>query len=232
MTGESKFETTQATFDCQGKFRILLADDHAVVRDGLKQLLTDKFPHATFGEAASASEALDLLDNADWDVMLLDLTMPGRGGLDVLDQAQNIQPKTKILVLTMHPADQYAMRVLKAGACGYLTKESASEEIVAAIEKVLAGGKYVTAALAEKLVTHLSSPAEKKPHELLSDREYQVLRMLAAGNSVKEIGAKLCLSVKTISTYRARVFQKLQFKSNADAVRYGICEGITTGWLD
>ena len=204
--------------------RILVVDDHAVVRDGLRQLLAEKYTDAVFGEAGNAQQALDELDRADWDVMLLDLTMPGRGGLDVLSHAKGIQPRTKILVLTMHPADQYALRVLKAGASGYLTKESASDEVVAAIEKVLAGGTYVTAALAEKLISGISSVAEKKPHELLSDREFQVLLMLAAGKSVKEMGAELSLSVKTISTYRTRVFEKLQFKSNADAVRYVMSE--------
>jgi len=202
--------------------RILIADDHAVVRDGLKQLLADRYANAIFGEAANTQQALDKLDSADWDVMLLDLTMPGRGGLDVLAQARNIQPRTKILVLTMHPADQYAVRVLKAGAVGYLTKESASDEVVAAIEKVLHGGRYVTAALAEKLISDLSDG--KKPHEHLSDREFQVLRMIATGKSVKEMGAELSLSVKTISTYRTRLFEKLKFKSNADAVRYVLVE--------
>lgn len=199
---------------------ILVVDDHVVVRDGLKQLLRERFPSAHFGEAGAGQQALDLLDSADWDVMLLDLSMPGRGGLDVLSQARHIQPRTKILVLTMYPADQYAVRVLKAGASGYLTKESAAEEIVAAVEKVLAGGKYVTASLAEKLVLDLSVPDGKKPHEQLSDREYQVLMALAAGKSVKEIGREFSLSVKTISTYRMRIFQKLHFKSNADVVSY------------
>jgi DNA-binding NarL/FixJ family response regulator len=203
--------------------RILIADDHAVVRDGLKQLLMEKYGNAIFGEAGNTQKALEALDSADWDVMLLDLTMPGRGGLDVLAQARDIQPSTKILVLTMHPADQYAVRVLKAGASGYLTKESASHEVVAAIEKVLAGGTYVTAALAEQLISNISA-REKKPHEQLSDREFQVLRMLASGKSVKEMGAELSLSVKTISTYRTRVFEKLKFKSNADAVSYVMSE--------
>lgn len=208
--------------------RILVVDDHAVVRDGLKRLLAGRFPGAIFGESSGTQTALDLLDNADWDVMLLDLTMPGRGGLEVLNEARNIQPKTKILVLTMHPPDQYAVRVLKCGAVGYLTKESASEEIVAAVEKVLAGGKYVTAALAEKLVDDLRVPAGTKPHEQLSDREYQVLLLLGTGKSVKEIGAELSLSVKTISTYRSRVFEKLQFKSNADVVRYALNEHLVS----
>ena len=200
--------------------RILIVDDHAIVRGGLKQLLMERFPHALFGEAGNAAAALELLDNATWDVMLLDLAMPGRGGLDVLTQLKDIQPTTKVLVLTMHPVDQYAVRVLKSGAWGYLTKESASEEVVVAVETILAGGKYVTASLAELLVSDLNAPAGKKPHEQLSDREYQVLRMLGAGKSVKEIGAELSLSVKTISTYRARVFEKLHFKTNVDVVRY------------
>jgi two-component system invasion response regulator UvrY len=216
--------STDSTSPVTGRpLRILIADDHAVVRDGLKQLLADRYANAIFGEAGNTQDALEALDNADWDVMLLDLTMPGRGGMDVLSQARNIQPRTKILVLTMHPADQYALRVLKAGAVGYLTKESASEEVVVAIEKVLAGGRYVTAALAEKLISDISA-TEKTPHEQLSDREFQVLRMLASGKSVKEMGAELSLSVKTISTYRTRIFEKLKFKSNADAVRYVISE--------
>jgi two-component system, NarL family, invasion response regulator UvrY len=219
MTNPDSISTTSPAPAPARQLRILIADDHAVVRDGLRQLLADKYTNAIFGEAANTQQALDALDNADWDVMLLDLTMPGRGGLDVLGQARNIQPRTKILVLTMHPADQYAVRVLKAGAAGYLTKESASDEVVAAIEKALAGGTYVTAALAEKLISSMSAP-EKKLHEQLSDREFQVLRMIAAGKSVKEMGAELALSVKTISTYRTRVFEKLKFKSNADAVRY------------
>lgn len=203
-----------------GPLRILIVDDHAIVRGGLRQLLAEKFPAAAFGEAGNAQQALDLLDSATWDVMLLDISMPGRGGLDVLNQVKAIQPATRTLVLTMHPVDQYAVRVLKSGASGYLTKESAPDEVVVAIEKILAGGKYVTAALAEKLMSSLNEPADKKPHEKLSDREYQVLLQLASGKSVKEIGAELSLSVKTISTYRTRIFQKLHFKSNADVVRY------------
>jgi two-component system invasion response regulator UvrY len=168
--------------------RILIVDDHVVVRNGLMQLLAENFPGVSFGEAADTQQALALLDNASWDVLLLDLTTPGRGGLDVLNQAKNSQPRTKILVLTMHPADQYAVRVLKSGASGYLTKESISEEVVAAVKKVLAGGKYVTAAFAEKLLVNLNIP-DGSPHEQLSDREYQVLGALAMGKSVKEIGA-------------------------------------------
>ncbi|MGA2869285.1 MAG: response regulator [Verrucomicrobiota bacterium] len=219
--GEKRGDRLSPTTD--NPLRILVVDDHAVFRQGLKQLLAENFPDASFGEAGNAHQALELLDNATWDVLLLDLSMPGRGGLDVLEQAKNIQPRTKILVLTMHPADQYAVRVLKAGASGYLTKESVTEEVVTAIKKVLAGGKYVTAALAEKLLLNLNDGGGK-PHEQLSDREYQVLVTLAMGKSVKEIGAELSLSAKTISTYRARILQKLQFKTNADIVSYAMRE--------
>jgi DNA-binding NarL/FixJ family response regulator len=194
------------------------------MRDGLKQMLAKKFSDATFGEASNAQGALELLDSATWDVMLLDLAMPGRGGLEVLSQLKDIQPTTKTIVLTMHSIDQYAVRVLKLGASGYLTKESASDEVIAAVEKVLTGGKYVTTALAEKLMSELGTASDKKPHELLSDREYQVLLQLASGKTVKEIGTELSLSMKTISTYRTRIFKKLKFKSNADVVRYGISE--------
>jgi len=204
--------------------RILIVDDHAIVRDGLKQLLLHKFPHAIFGEGRNANEALERVSKEKWEVILLDITMPGQSGLDVLKQIKTLQPDTKVLVLTMHPEDQYAIRVLKTGASGYLTKETASEEVAKAVSKVLAGGKYVSATLAESLVTGLNAPAEKKPHEMLSDREYQVMRLLAQGKSVKEIGYDLSLSIKTVSTYRTRVLKKLKFKTNADVIRYAMRE--------
>jgi two-component system, NarL family, invasion response regulator UvrY len=201
--------------------RILIVDDHGIVREGLRQLLAAKFPNAVFGEARTAREALTLLKQP-WHVMLLDITMPGQSGFDVLTQIRVIQPELKVLVLTMHSEDQYALRVLKAGASGYLTKETASQEVVSAVSKVLAGGKYVSATLAENLVANLNSPSPKSPHESLSDREYQVLRMLAIGKSVKEIGYDLSLSIKTVSTYRTRVLKKLNLHTNADVIRYAI----------
>ena len=204
--------------------RVLIVDDHAIVRDGLKQLLLGKFPQAVFGEGRNAREAVELLVKEPWHVMLLDISMPGQSGLDALNQIKALQPELKVLVLTMHPEDQYAVRVLKAGASGYLTKDSASEQVVDAVTKLLAGGKYVSAALAEKLVTNLNQPLPKAPHETLSDREYQVLRMIAAGKSVKEIGSDLGLSIKTISTYRTRVLKKLTLKTNADVIRYALRE--------
>jgi DNA-binding NarL/FixJ family response regulator len=204
--------------------RILLVDDHAIVRDGLKQILASKFPQATFGKGCNALEALDRVGKESWDVLLLDISMPGQSGLDVLHQIKALQPELKVLVLTMHPEDQYAMRVLKAGASGYLTKETASAEVVNAVQTVRRGGKYISATLAQRLASNLNAPAQKAPHETLSDREYQVLRMIAAGRSVKEIGFDLSLSVKTVSTYRTRVLTKLGFKTSAEVIRYAMRE--------
>jgi DNA-binding NarL/FixJ family response regulator len=208
--------------------KILVVDDHAIVRDGLKQAVADKFPQATCADARNGREALEQLGQSQWDVMLLDITMPGQSGLDVLKQVKVLQPDLKVLVLTMHPEDQYAVRVLKAGAAGYITKESASEELIKAICKVLDGGRYVSHTLAEKLAGALSEPAAKIPHDLLSDRELQVMVLLASGKSVKEISFEQSLSIKTVSTYRARVFEKLNFKSNADLVRYALLEKLIT----
>ena len=159
--------------------RILLADDHAVVRHGLKQILADEFKRAVFGEARNAQEALDLVWKENWDVAVLDITMPGRSGLEVLREIKKSCPKLPVLVLSMHPENQFAVRVLKRGASGYMTKESAGDELVGAVKKVLAGGRYVSASLAEKLASYLSSDAQKPAQELLSDREFQVLRLIA-----------------------------------------------------
>ncbi len=180
--------------------RILLADDHAVVRHGLKQILADEFERATFGEARNAQEALNLVWKEPWDVAVLDITMPGRSGLEVLREIKKSRPKLPVLVLSMHPENQFAVRVLKRGASGYMTKESAPGELVGAIKKVLEGGRYVSPSLAEKLATYLSSDQQKPPQELLSDREFQVLRLIASGKIVSEIARELSLSVKTIST--------------------------------
>ncbi len=202
--------------------RILLADDHAVVRRGLKQILVDEFKAAAFGEARNAQEALDLAWKQTWDVAVLDITMPGRSGLDVLREIRKSRPKLPVLVLSMHPESQFAVRVLKRGASGYMTKESAPEELVGAVRKLLAGGRYVSPALAEKLATSLSGDAPKPPQELLSDREFQVLRLIASGKRVSEIAAELSLSVKTISTYRTRVLEKMGLRNNAELMRYAM----------
>jgi two-component system invasion response regulator UvrY len=203
---------------------ILIVDDHALVRQGLKQVLADAFTKAEFGEADTANAAMEKIWKQRWDVALLDITMPGKSGLDVLKQMVDAQPNLAVLVLSMHPEDQYAVRVLKTGAAGYLTKNTASEEVVGAVKKVLAGGKYVSAALAETLAEGLNAPAGKSPHETLSDREYQVMRFIAVGKSVKEIAFELSLSVKTISTYRSRVMEKMKLKTNADIIRYAVHE--------
>lgn len=202
--------------------KILLADDHAVVRHGLKQILADEFKRATFGEARHAQEALDLVWKENWDVVVLDITMPGRSGLEVLREIKKSRPKLPVLVLSMHPENQFAVRVLKRGAAGYMNKESAPEELVGAIKKVLAGGRYVSHTLAEKLATYLAADTQKPAQELLSDREFQVLRLIASGKMVSEIARELSLSVKTISTYRTRILEKMGLRNNAQLIHYAI----------
>jgi DNA-binding NarL/FixJ family response regulator len=202
--------------------KILLTDDHAVVRHGLKQILADEFKRATFGEARNAQEALSRIWKEHWDVVVLDITMPGRSGMEVLREIKKSKPKLPVLVLSMHPEGQFAVRVLKRGASGYMTKESAPEELVGAIKKVLAGGRYISPALAEKLATYLSGDAQKPPQEKLSDREFQVLRLIASGKIVSEIAKELSLSVKTISTYRSRVLEKMGMKNNAELMHYAM----------
>jgi DNA-binding NarL/FixJ family response regulator len=201
--------------------KILLADDHAVVRHGLKQILTDAFHRATYGEARNAREALDLVWKEDWDVVVLDITMPGRSGLEVLREIKKSKARLPVLVLSMHPENQFAVRVLKCGASGYMTKESAPEELVGAVKKVLAGGRYVSPALAENLAASLSA-SQRAPQEKLSDREFQVLRLIASGKMVADIARELSLSVKTISTYRSRVLEKMGMKNNAELMHYAI----------
>jgi DNA-binding NarL/FixJ family response regulator len=201
--------------------KILLADDHAVVRQGLKQILTDAFKRATYGEARSAQEALDLVWKQPWDVVVLDISMPGRSGLDVLREIKQFKPRLPVLVLSMHPENQFAMRVLKSGASGYMTKESAPEELVGAVKKVLAGGRFVSASLAEDLAASLSVN-QRAPQEKLSDREFQVLRLIASGKMVTDIARELSLSVKTISTYRSRILEKMGMKNNAELMRYAM----------
>jgi len=202
--------------------RILLADDHTVVRHGLKQILAEEFKKAIFGEARNATEALDLVWKENWDIAVLDITMPGRSGLEVLREIKKSKPKLPVLVLSMHPENQFAVRVLKRGAAGYMTKESASAELVGAVRKVLAGGRYVSNSLAEKLATYLANDNQKPPQELLSDREFQVLRLIASGKIVSEIARELSLSVKTISTYRSRILEKMGLRNNAELMHYAM----------
>ncbi len=202
--------------------RILLADDHAVVRQGVRQILVDAFAKATFGEAQNARELLDLVATERWDIVVLDLTMPGGNGLEALKQLKHDQPQLPVLILSMYPEDQYAVRTIRAGAAGYLNKESAPEELVTAIRKVLNGGQYISAAVADELVLHARHEDDQPVHKHLSDREYQVLCLIAAGKEVKEISTELSLSAKTISTYRARLLEKMNLKTNAELTHYAI----------
>ena len=202
--------------------RVLLADDHAVVRQGLRQILTEIPEVGAVGEASNGEDALGMVRAEHWDVLVLDMSMPGRGGLDVLKDVHRERPQTKVLVLSMHPEDQFAVRLLKAGASGYLTKETAPAELVTAVRKILTGGKYISSTLAEKLAFDMDRDADKPLHEALSDREFQVLRMMAAGHTVQQIADELLLSAKTISTYRARILEKLNLKSNAEMIHYAI----------
>jgi DNA-binding NarL/FixJ family response regulator len=188
----------------------------------LKQILADDFKRATFGEARNAQEALDLVWKEHWDVVVLDITMPGRSGLEVLREIKKHKPRLPVLVLSMHPENQFAVRMLKRGANGYMTKESAPVELVGAIKKVLAGGRYVSPALAESLATYLAADTQKPAQELLSDREFQVLRLIASGKIVSEIARELSLSVKTISTYRTRILEKMGLRNNAELMHYAM----------
>lgn len=202
--------------------KILLVDDHLVVRQGVKQILADEFPLAVFGEAENAAQAIRSVQQQEWTILLLDLTLPDRGGLETLADLKALRPLLPILVLSMHPEVEFAARALKAGASGYLTKQSAAEEMIAAVRKALAGGRYITAALAEKLAADLVDGGPRPLHEELSNREYQTFRLLAGGKTVKEIASILGVSGKTVSTYRARVLEKLKLKSTIDLVRYAI----------
>jgi DNA-binding NarL/FixJ family response regulator len=202
--------------------RVLIADDHAVVRQGLRQILAAVPELSEIAEAVDGDETLSRVRAEAWDLLVLDMSMPGRSGLDILKEVRRERPTTPVLVLSMHPEDQFAVRLLKAGAAGYLNKESAPDELVAAVRKVLTGGKYVSAALAEKLAFNLDQDSDRPAHEVLSDREFQVLRMLAAGQTVAQIAAELMLSPKTISTYRARLLDKLGLHSNAELIHYAI----------
>ncbi len=200
--------------------RILIADDHAVVRHGLKQILADQFKRAEFGEARNGQEVLNKVWKEKWDVVILDITMPGRGGLEILKEVKKARPKIPVLVLSMHPEDQFAVRVLKAGASGYMTKESAPEQLVEAIRKIVAGGRHISPSLAEIMAAYLTVKTEKPPHELLSNREFQVLRQIASGKTVSEIARELSLSVRTVSTYRTRILEKMGLKTNAELTHY------------
>jgi two-component system invasion response regulator UvrY len=201
---------------------VMIVDDHLIVREGLKQIITESSDIRVVDEASNGTEALAKVKHAKCDVLLLDISMPGRSGLEILKDLKHEAPSLSVLILTMHPEEQYAVRVLKAGASGYLTKESAPDELIEAIRKVSKGGKYISPTLAEKLAFDLEIDTGRPPHETLSDREFQVLRMIASGKTVTEIADEMVLSVKTISTYRSRILEKMRMKTNAELTYYSI----------
>ncbi len=201
--------------------KVIIVDDHPVVRRGLKQIIEDETDMEVAGEAKNAGECFSLVRQTDCTLVLLDITLPDRNGFDVLKQLKYEHPKIPVLILSVHPEDQYGLRFIKAGAAGYLMKEEAPEELVVAIRKVHAGGKYVSASLAEKLVSHLGA-LDKPPHENLSDREFQILCLIAGGKSLKGIADELCISEKTVSTYRSRIMEKMKMSTNSDLIHYAL----------
>jgi DNA-binding NarL/FixJ family response regulator len=202
--------------------RALITDDHAVVRRGLKELLTDSRKIEVLGEASNAREALDQVRNGRWDVVILDINLPDRNGLDLLRDVKREKPDLPVLILSVCSEDQFAVRALRSGAAGYLTKASAPAQLVDAVEKVAGGGRYISPAVAERLAVLVGSDREGMPHEALSEREYQVTRMLASGKTVSQIAAEMNLSVKTISTYRSRVLDKMGMRTNAELTYYAV----------
>ncbi|HSC26651.1 MAG TPA: response regulator transcription factor [Vicinamibacterales bacterium] len=202
--------------------KVLIADDHPVVRHGLKQILSGEPDMTVVGEATNGSEAMELARKLEWDVAVLDISMPGRSGLELLAEMKREFPQRPVLVLSMHPEELHARRVLKAGGAGYMNKESAGHELTAAIRKVVKGGRYVSASLAEKLAVELSPDSQRPPHETLSDREYRVMWMLASGKPINRIAKEMFLSPSTISTYRVRILRKLGLGSNAELVQYAV----------
>ena len=202
--------------------QILIVDDHAILRRGLKEILEREFRDVSIGGAGTAQQALTQLDSEKWDLVILDITMPGRSGVDVLRNLKALRPKLPVLVLSMHPEDQYGKRVLKAGASGYMNKESAPEELIKAVRKLLSGGRYVSPTLAETLAVDLGRDDDTPAHERLSDREFEVLRKMASGKTVGQIAQELHLSVPTVSTYRARILEKMGMSTNAELIRYAV----------
>ena len=202
--------------------RVLLADDHTIVRAGLKELLSETGDIAVSGEANNGAEALARIREGDYDIAVLDMSMPGRSGIELIRQVKQEKPRLPILVLSMHSEEQYAVRALKAGASGYLTKESAADQLVAAIRRIAAGGAFVTPETAQRLALDVNAAGAAAPHTLLSDREFQVLRLIADGKSVSEIAKQLTLSVKTISTHKTRIMRKMRLANQAELIRYAI----------
>lgn len=206
--------------------RVLIADDHAIVRQGLRLILLDTPDMVVAGEAENGVEAMHMVRKGGWDVVLMDVTMPERNGIDTLKLLKKEYPKLPVIILSMHPEEHYAIRALKAGASGYLTKQSAPDQLVTAIRQVAGGKKYVSAAVAEQLANAIGEDTDKLPHEKLSDREYQTLCLIASGKALSQIAEELNLSVKTVSVYRARLLEKMQLKNNAELTHYGMKHGL------
>ena len=204
------------------KIRILIADDHPIVRAGFKLVISDTQDMTVADEAGNGQEVLNLIRKKDYDIVLLDISMPGRNGLEVLKDLKAEKPKLPVMILSIYPEEQYAVRALRAGASGYMTKARAPNELIAAIRKISQGGKYISASLAEKLTEYLDEDANKPLHEKLSDREYQVMLLIASGKTVSDIADELCLSVKTISTYRSHIIDKMRMKNNAEITLYAV----------
>jgi DNA-binding NarL/FixJ family response regulator len=206
--------------------KVLIIDDHPLVRRGLMETIQEEFANAEVGQANDSQGGIESVWRENWDVILLDIAMPGRSGLDILKEIKQERPKTPVLILSTYSEDQFAIRALKSGADGYLTKDVLGQELVAAIRRVLAGGKYIRTSLAEKLASYLDVDASKPLHHTLSDREYQVMRMIACGQTPKEIASELSLSIKTVSTFRSRVLKKMMMKNNAELMRYAMENGL------
>lgn len=202
--------------------KILIVDDHAVVRHGVKQILSEHFHCSVLAEAQNAEEMMEHLRKRQWSVVVLDVGMPGKGGLEALKELKQLYPKLPVLVLSAYPEDQLALRTLRSGAAGYLSKDSAPTELVQVIRKIIAGGRYVSASVAELLALNLEHDLEKPLHEQLSDREYQVMCLIAVGKSLKDIADDLCVSISTVNTYRARILEKMQLKNNTELTHYAI----------
>lgn len=206
--------------------RILIADDHSVVRKGVRQILAEEIPAVYIEEAENAAELIKKVVLDDWHVVISDLTMPGKSGLEALQEIKQLKPQLPVLILSIHPEEQYAIRALKAGASGYLRKDTIPDELVQAVQKVLTGKKYITVSIAEKIADAFNSGSDKLPHELLSDRELNVFKMLAAGKAVSEIADSLSLSVTTVSTYRSRIMTKMNMRTNAHLTLYAMEHGM------
>ena len=202
--------------------KIIIADDHAIVREGLKQILSDSLHITAIDDVGDGIELLNKIQKNDYDIIILDISMPGKSGIETLRDIKSIKPNIPVLMLSIHPEEQYAIRVLKAGASGFISKDSAPDELIAAVEKIIGGHKYITPTLAEKLASEIGPAKDKPVHEYLSNREFEVFKMIAAGNTITEIANSFNLSVKTISTYRARIYEKMNLSSRAELTQYAI----------